>query len=222
MCTASLGMGGGAAGGGGMGAASMGLQAFGAGMSTVGAFFGAKAQKAALRHQAVMADINASISDGNARNAIRAGTFEESRIKTRGTREKGNTIASISGSGVDLSSNTAIARLTGNDLITEVDANTIRGNALREAWGYRFEAGNSRRSADAYRASASSISPLMAGATSLINGASQVAQSWYTLNKEGAFGGSTSKTPSDPGSLLSNWTFTGAPVYRDGLRRGGY
>lgn len=198
MCTAQL---------------SMGAQGFGAGMSAVGAFFNASGQQRSLRHQANMAEINARIMDGNARNAIRAGTFEESKVKLHGAQAKGATIAKIASSGVDLGSNTAVARLTGNDVITEVDAQTVRSNALREAWGYRFEAGNQRRSADAYRASASSISPFLAGATSLISSAGQVARSWYVLNKEGAFdsnsSGGNASPANDTDALLSNWSFTG-------------
>ena len=150
----------------------MGAQGFGAGMSAVGAFMGAQQQRDQLRHQANIADINARIAEGNARNIIYAGTVEESRAKMEGAQRKGATIARLASSGVDIAgSPTAIARLTGTDLITEVDANTIRTNALRAAWGQRFAAGDQRRAAASYRASASSISPLMSGATSLINSA---------------------------------------------------
>jgi hypothetical protein len=171
------------------GMAMMGAQAFGVGMSSVGAIFGALMQKDMLRSQARLADINAGIADSNARNITRAGTIEESRVKLAGSQAKATQRAQIASSGVDIAnSNTALARLTGTDLITEVDANTVRANATRAAWGQRFEAGNLRRAATSARATASSISPGLVGATSLINGASQVAASWYTLSGEGAFG----------------------------------
>jgi len=157
-------------------------------MSTIGAIFGASSQKSSLRHQAAMADINARIADGNARNLISAGLVEESRIKLAGAQAKGTQIARMASSGIDIAgSPTAQARLAGTDLIIEVDANTMRLNALRAAWGQRFEAGDQRNRASALRASASSISPFMAGMTSLLNTAGQVASSWYTLNREGAF-----------------------------------
>lgn len=167
----------------------LGAQAFGVGMSTVGSIFGALMQKDMLKSQARLADINAEISESNARNITRAGTIEESRVKLAGSQAKATQRAQIAGSGIDIAgSNTALARLTGTDLITEVDAQTVRSNALRAAWGQRFEAGNERRRGNALRASASSISPMLVGATSLVEGASQVASSWYSLNKEGAFG----------------------------------
>lgn len=175
----------------------MGSQAFGAGMSFVGSIFGASAQKAQLRSQARIAEINAQVSDNNARQITRAGIIEESRVKMAGSQAKSTQRNQMAASGVDIAgSPTALARLTGTDLVTEVDANTVRANALRAAWGQRFESLNLRNQAKAANATASSISPMMAGLTSLVNSAGQVASSWYTLNELGAFdkGGGVSGT----------------------------
>ncbi len=198
--------------------AIMAAQGFGGGMSTVGAFFGAQAQQDQLRSQARIAEINARIADGNARNIIRAGTIEESRVKMRGSQAKATQIAQIASSGIDLGSTTATARLTGNDVITEEDANMVRANALRAAWGQRFAAGDERRKAASLNSTASSINPLMAGATTLIGAVGQVAASWYSMNKEGAFdpkakqGEVTLENGILPGDqptagLLDNWGF---------------
>lgn len=186
-------------------------------MSTVGAFFGAQSQRDQLRHQANIAEINARIADGNARNIIRAGTIEESRVRMAGSRAKGAATARIASSGIDIGgSPTALARLTGTDLVTEVDATTTRANALRQAWGQRIEAGNLRRGAAALRGTADSISPLMAAGTSLMTSVGQVASSWYNLNREGAF----DRAPRDnaggaPADLLSNWGDLAPPPRRD-------
>lgn len=167
----------------------MSAQAFGVGMSTVGALFGAVMQKDMLKHQARMADINAGIFDSNARNITQAGTVEESRVKLAGSQAKAQQRAQITASGVDIAgSPTALARLTGTDLITEVDARTVRSNTLRAAWGQRFAAGDMRRRGVSARATAAGISPLAVGATALLDGATTVASSWYALSKEGAFG----------------------------------
>jgi hypothetical protein len=168
--------------------ASMGAQAFGLGASTGASFIGAKIQKDQLRHQAAMAEINAAVTEEAARNTIRAGTIEESRIKMAGAQAKGSQIARIASSGVDIAgSNTALARLTGTDLITEVDAQTVRANAYREAMGQRFQATNLRNQARSSRATAKGISPGLAATTTLLSGAGQVASSWYTMNETGAF-----------------------------------
>lgn len=192
------------------GMALMGAQAFGVGMSTVGSIFGASAEKASLRSQARLAEINARIMDSNARNAIRVGTIEESRVKLATAQAKSAQRAQITASGIDIAgSNTALARLTGTDLIGEVDAQTVRSNALRAAWGQRFDAGNLRRQATSLNASASSISPFMAGFTSLVNGAGQVASSWYSLDRAGAFASKPSAPSSDPGYSSMTWPSSG-------------
>lgn len=181
----------------------MGTQALGVGMSTVGAFFQARQEKRSLQHQAKLAEINASISDAAARNALFAGGVEESRVKLAGSQAKAQQRAQITSSGIDIAgSNTALARLTGTDLVTEVDANTVRANALRAAWGARIDAGNQRRGAASMRASAAGISPWMSGATSLITGAGQVASSWYAMNQQGAF--SSTPTGSTPQVEIAN------------------
>jgi hypothetical protein len=198
------------------GLAILGAQSFGAVTSTVGAIFGASSQKSGYKYAATMADINARISEGNARNMIHAGIVEESRIKLAGSQAKGAQIARIASSGVDLTSTTAQARLAGTDLITEVDANTMRANALRAAWGQRIEAGNERAKANSARASAASISPVMAGLTSLIAGAGQVASSWYSLNKEGAF----AKKPASGASSSAVWPESSPQEYDERMPGG--
>lgn len=167
---------------------AMGGQAFGAGMSAFGSFFQAKADKSALRSQARILDINAGVQENVARQTIAAGTVEESRVKLKGAQVKGRQIAEYASRGIDIAgSDSALAVLTGTDLITDVDAATIRANAMRAALGQRFEASNMRARATSARASAASISPGLALGTSLIQSAGQVAKSWYAFDKEGAF-----------------------------------
>lgn len=185
-----------------LGMASLGTQAAGVGMSTVGSFFAAKSQQAQYRSAARIAEINATVSDSNARNITRAGTMEESRVKLRGAQAKSQTMARLGASGVDIAaSNSALAQLAGNDLVTNADAQTMRLNAIRAAWGQRFEAGNQRRAANSARASAEGISPGLAAFSSLISGASQVASSWYSMDKAGA-GDSNKPTDLPTGSVI--------------------
>lgn len=173
----------------GLGAVSMGAQAFGVGMSTVGAFSAASAQQSSLRSQARIAEINASIFDASARQELMASQKQQEAIKLRGSQTKASQISAYAGNGIDVGVGTPVNVATSNDLITEVDANTARANGILAAWGQRIQATGLRNQARSARASAASISPLLAGVTTLISGAGQVAQSWYGLNKVGAFGG---------------------------------
>lgn len=208
--------------------ASLAGQAFGVGASTVGAFAGAKAQQASLRSQARIAEINATLADAAARGELMASERQQSQIKLRGAQVKASQRAATAANGIDIGVGTPVNIATSTDYITEIDANTAAANGIQAAWGRRIQAGNYRREATSARATAAGISPLMAGATTLITGASQVAQSWYSLNKVGAFGnqpaggrqGGTPPVWGQPGhedqrAPTDKWGF---PVNQDGMR----
>lgn len=179
--------------------ASLAMQGAGVGMSTVGAFFSAKGEQDALRSQARIAEINARIADSNARAAMEQGVYQETQLKAQGTRMKATQIARYASSGIDIAgSNSALATITGTDAITEADVIQTRANATRAAWGQRIEATNLRNQARSARATAAGISPGMAAATSLIEGAGKVASSWYGFNKEGAFSKNTPQPSTKP------------------------
>jgi ribosomal protein S13 len=167
------------------GLAAVGAQGFGAGASTVGSLFAARSQRSAYRSQARIAEINARMSDAAARQEIHRGVRQEENIRLQGARLKSAQRARYAANGIDLTSETAQAALVGTDLITEVDANTARANAIQAAWGRRTEAGNLRSYASGLRASASSVSPFLSAFGSFANAAGQVAQSWYALRREG-------------------------------------
>jgi hypothetical protein len=86
-------------------------------------------------------------------------------------------------------------------VLTEADVIQTRANATRAAWGQKIEAQNLRNAARSARATAKGISPGMAAATSLIEGAGKVASSWYSLDKQGAF--DLKNTPSTKPALVA-------------------
>jgi len=183
------------------GAAALAGQSFGVGMNTVGAYAGAKAQQAALRSQARVAEINATIADAAARNELSASNRQQSQIRLKGAQVKAAQTSAFAGNGIDVGVGTPVQLATSTDYITEVDANTARANGIAAAWGQRINAGNMRRSATSARAEAAGISPGMAAATTLITGATQVATSWYGLNKTGAL----SNTKGGGGGAKPTW-----------------
>lgn len=175
--------------------ASLAGQAFGVGAGTVGALAGAKAQQASLRSQARIAEINATLADAAARGELMASERQQSSIKLRGAQTRASQVSAYAGRGIDVGVGSPVDVATSTDYFTEVDANTARANGIQAAWGRRMQAGNYRREATSSRATAAGISPGAAAATTLITGASQVAQSWYSLNKVGAIGGQQGGTP---------------------------
>ena len=93
----------------------------------------------------------------------------------------------MAANGIDLGSETAVNILTSTDVMGEIDANTVAANAARSAWGYRTEGVNFRNDALLKRSSAGSINPMMRTGTTLLTGATDVAKSYYMLDKVGAF-----------------------------------
>jgi len=167
--------------------ASLAAQGAGAASQAVGSYYQAQGQRANLRLQAEMAEINAKTIDQQAASALLAGQREEQRSRLSTAGLKGAQQARLAASGVDLGEGSAVRTLTDTDVMGEIDANTIAANAVRAAWGYRAEATNQRSSAVASRVRADAISPVAAVATSLIGSGTQVAASWYQMNKVGAF-----------------------------------
>lgn len=189
MCNASL---------------AMGAQGAGAAASAVGSYYSAQSQKSTLNLQATLADINAATAESTAQSALMAGERQEQSVRLRTAQLKSKQTVALAANGVDLSQGSAVRSLTDTDIMGDIDANTVKANAVRAAWGYRTQATNFENQALTSRSAAGAISPTMAGATSLLGSASQVASSWYSFNKAGAF-----STPSSGGNSLDLNQFFG-------------
>lgn len=177
---------------------SMGLQAGGVATSVVGSYYGAQVQKAALSGAADIATENAKIAELGAQSQIEAGQKSEQGARLRTAGLKSSQRASMAANGIDLGSDTATNILTTTDVMGEIDANQIRANAIRSAWGYRTQELNFQNDARAKRSTAGGINPLANAATSLLAGAGQVAGSWYAMNKSGALDESKANLTDDP------------------------
>lgn len=154
--------------------------------NTVGSYYAASGQRDALRLQARLDEINAQTADARARDALLRGERQEQAFRRDVSSLRSRQRVSLAGGGVDLGSETAAAILTGTDVLGEQDANQIRINALRDAWGMRTEAQNMRNSANMNRATARSINPLLqAGSTFLTEGA-RWGGSYYDAQQSGS------------------------------------
>ena len=163
--------------------AAVGMQATGAAANTVGAYYGAKSQKASLEFQAQLDDINARLAESSAQTILFQGQREEQRSRLQTAQVKSAQRVALAANGVDLTEGSAAEMLTSTDVMGEVDANTIHANAVRAAWGQRSQATNMQIDAMGKRTAARAINPNMAAASTLLNGATQVASSWYTGTK---------------------------------------
>lgn len=121
------------------------------------------------------AQINARLGELQADDALKRGGMEEERYRRQVAQIAGAQRAEIGARNVKRSG-TALDLLSDTAQIGEEDALTIRNESAREAWGYRFQADESRR----YGRSASRQAGYAAGGT-LLTGAAQS----YGLWKQG-------------------------------------
>lgn len=175
--------------------------AYGAVNSVISSYYGASMQRENLKQSAVMADINARIAELGAQSALLQGKSEVAKLTQQAGQLKGRQRAALAANGVDLGVGNAAEIQASTDLMKEVDAQTIKSNALRTAWGYRTQGMNYQNKALTDRATASGISPVGSGISSLLGGAGQVASQWYGLQREGAFGTTTDTN----GNTVNSW-----------------
>ena len=166
--------------------------------STVGAYYQAQGEKTALKLRARMNEINASIAEGQARDVLLRGERAQQGVMMGAAQLKSRQRAAIAASGLELGSESAIALQSTTDYLSEMDVNTIKANALREAWGYRMEGTNLRGAAAVERATARGISPAGAAFSTLLTSAGQVAGSYATFKAAGML-----DTPPKPTSAFS-------------------
>lgn len=122
----------------------------GAMLASAGAgLYAADTQKKAGQYQAEVANQNAELDELRASNAATIGSIEEERHRAKVRQMAGSQRANMAAQGIDLQSGTAEALLDETYTMGEVDALTIRHNAMQEAWGYRVSASNNRNSGTA-------------------------------------------------------------------------
>jgi hypothetical protein len=177
-----------------MSQAALAAQAAGGAMQTVGSYYAAKGQKMQLRLQARMAELNAEMADSQARDVLMQGQRAEQAVRMKGAEVKSAQRVAMGASGVDLASETAVALQTSTDFLSELDANTVKANALRAAWGQRMQAVNYRGQAIMGRAQASAISPMMATFSTMLTQGAQFGQTYASFKNAGMLG-STKAAP---------------------------
>ena len=171
-------------------------QGAGAATSAIGGYFGAASQKSALSAQAGLADTNARVAEMAAQSTLAQGQKEVGRLTLRAGQLKSTQRAGMAANGIDLGVGSAAETLASTDIMKEIDANQLQANAVAAAWGQRIQGVNYQNDALTKRATASSISPFSAAATSLMGSAGKVASSWYALDNAGAL--ATANASSDP------------------------
>lgn len=164
------------------GTAALASAGVGAGLSTVSAYYGAKAQQSALRFQADIAETNMRMAELDAQSATLAGQREQQRIKGRTQNLKASQRTAFAANGVDMNYGSALNILLSTDIKGEIDAHAAEMETAQRAQGYRAQGTGYRMQAIGNRSTANSISPGLAGLTSALGSSGQVAQTWYMMS----------------------------------------
>ena len=140
-----------------------------------GAYSASESSKAQAEYQSDMAENNAKVSNWQAEDAVARGG--EAAIQKQREAEclRGTQVARLASNGLDISSGTPLAILEDTMFFGQQDANTIRNNAAREAWGYKTQSAVSTASSQMYSSVASSQNSGLAAGTSLLSSAGQYA-----------------------------------------------
>ncbi len=159
-------------------------------VGAMGAIQSSQAAASAAKYNAAVAEQNAAIQKRNASMAIQAG---EQRVAMEGLKTKakvGGIMATQGAQGVDVMSGSALdVRSSAADL-GELDALTVRSNAVKEAYGYEVNAMNDKAQAalDRKQASASLASGWYGAAGSLLGAASSAGSQFAKWQATGGGG----------------------------------
>lgn len=92
------------------------------------------------REDAQAFERNARLARLAAMDAESRGAQEAGRARMKGTQVIGEQKVAFAASGVDVSSGSPLALMADSRMMSELDAQTLKNNAAREAWGLRMEA----------------------------------------------------------------------------------
>ena len=101
--------------------------------------------------EAAVAEGNARILEAGAQDALRTGQLQEQQSRLQYASLKGSQRARLAANGLALDEGSSLRILTDTDYLSDVDANTLHANAVREALGYRTQAASALTEADAAR-----------------------------------------------------------------------
>lgn len=130
--------------------------------------------------QAEVARNNAQIAEYQAQDAKRRGDVQAQEIRRRASLLAGTQRATMAARGLDLSSGTPADILAQTDFFSQIDQNTARDNAAKEAWAKRAQKGSFLG-----EASAASAAGNMGAFSTLLGTAGSVSSKWYSFGGTG-------------------------------------
>lgn len=151
-------------------------------MGAAGAIQQGKAQAAASNYNAQVSEMNATLADRRARDALERGALEEQQKRQEVAQLQGRQRAAMAANGVDLTFGSPLDTLVDTAVLGELDALTIRRNAAREAYDYNVQGVNGRADATLNRmnAKAAKTGGYLAAAGTVLGGAGKAYSDYKT------------------------------------------
>lgn len=165
-------------------------------MGAAGAIQQGQATASAQRYNAQVQEMNATLSERRAKDALERGAVEEQRKRQQVAQLRGQQTVAMAANGVDLSFGSPLGMLIDTAALGELDALTIRTNANREAYDFKVDAVNKRAGASMSRASADNAitgSYLNAGGT-ILGGAGKAYGQYKGLSFKPSYTGTSDPT----------------------------
>lgn len=104
----------------------------------------ANAARSAGNYAEQNAELNAKLAEMDAKDATRRGDDAANAARKRASQVRGAQRAAFAAQGIDVGQGTALDLQRETEVMGEQEAQMIKNNAWREAWGYQMEAQNQR------------------------------------------------------------------------------
>ncbi len=157
-------------------------------VGAVGQIMSSQAAASASKYNAKVNERNAGVATQNAAISGQAGS-QQATIQSLKTRASmGDAKTSQAGAGMDVNSGSAVDVQDSIAKIGELDALTIRSNAVKEAYGYATQATNFKSEAalDRFEASNKLTQGYFDATTTLLGSGSKASSSYESYKKAGA------------------------------------
>lgn len=148
-----------------------------------GSFGITRHQNAIAQSQANVARLNAQMMEWQAQSRLHSNTKDQVRLTMQAGQVKASQRAALAANGIAVGEGSAAELQASTDIIKEIDSNQLTANARREAWGMRMQAAQYK--GQALMAEAQKKNKWLTFGTTLLSGASQVANSYMLYKASG-------------------------------------
>jgi hypothetical protein len=162
-------------------AAIVGIMAVSSAVSAYGAYKQSQAQKQSAQFNSDVAKQNQRVAGVQARQAGEQGQAREDAYNAKLRTLMGTQTTQLAGTGVDVSSGSALDIRADTAGLGARDISTIRGDTVNSVWQARLAGASAADQSKLYQFQADTTSPWLAATTSALGSASSIGSSWYSM-----------------------------------------